>query len=114
MTTNQEGVHQALRDSTATSGSYSSDWHALFDADGIAAGPFNSRMLAWINQTLAASYTNVIDAMRDYAVDQGFERWTDINTLILGGGSGPTGDGILLEDGTSFLLAENNDFLILE
>ncbi len=27
---------------------------------------------------------------------------------------GPTGDGILLEDGTSFLLAENNDFLILE
>jgi hypothetical protein len=31
-----------------------------------------------------------------------------------GGGGGPTGDGLLLEDGTSFLLAENSDFIILE
>mgnify|MGYP001589296588 CR=1 FL=1 len=29
-------------------------------------------------------------------------------------GSGPTGEGILLEDGTSFLLAENSNYLIQE
>ena len=28
--------------------------------------------------------------------------------------SGPTGDGILLEDNSSFLLAENSDFIITE
>jgi hypothetical protein len=35
----------------------------------------------------------------------------------VGGGAssgGPTGDGILLEDGSSFLLAETGDYLILE
>jgi hypothetical protein len=31
-----------------------------------------------------------------------------------GGPVGPTGDGILLEDGSSFLLAENSNYLILE
>ena len=29
-------------------------------------------------------------------------------------GSGPIGEGILLEDGTSFLLAENSNYLIQE
>ena len=33
---------------------------------------------------------------------------------VAGVGSGPAGDGILLEDNTSFLLAENNDYLIQE
>ena len=36
--------------------------------------------------------------------------------IVLGGAApaGPTGDGILLEDGSSFLLAENSDYIILE
>jgi hypothetical protein len=112
MTTNQEGVHAAVRAETGTSGSYLADWHALFDADAIAAGPWGPRLLAWINQTLGTSYTNTPEAMEAFAVDQGFSSWDDMGTITFGGG--PTGDGILLEDGTSFLLAENNNFLILE
>lgn len=33
---------------------------------------------------------------------------------VAGVGAGPAGEGILLEDNTSFLLAENDDYLILE
>lgn len=81
--TNQEGVHAAVRAETGTSGSYLSDWHALFDADGIAAGPWNGRLLAWINQTLGTSYAELNTAMNAFAQDQGFERWGDMNTLVL-------------------------------
>ena len=39
--------------------------------------------------------------------------WLDIEDT--GGGSGPSsGDGVLLEDGTSFLQLESGDFLLLE
>lgn len=48
MTTNQEGVHAAVRAVTGTSRSYNEDWHALFNDEGIAAGSFNARMLAMI------------------------------------------------------------------
>jgi hypothetical protein len=81
MTTNQEGVHAAVRAETGTSGSYLADWHALFDADAIAAGPWGPRLLAWINQTLGTSYTNTPEAMQAFAIDQGFARWNDMNTL---------------------------------
>lgn len=83
MTTNQEGKHAAVRDSTGTARSYNEDWHALFDGDGIAAGSFNSRMLAWINATLSASYTNVNEAMQAFAVDQGFANWDSMNTFTV-------------------------------
>jgi hypothetical protein len=37
------------------------------------------------------------------------------NGGAVSGGSGPAaGDGLLLEDGTSFLLLETGDFLLLE
>lgn len=81
MTTNQEGVHATVRALTSTSRSYNEDWHALFDADGIAAGNFNSRMLAWINATLSSSYTNINEAMQAFAVEQGFANWASMNTF---------------------------------
>ena len=84
MTTNQEGVHAAVRAVTGTSRSYNEDWHALFDDEGIAAGPFNERMLAWINATLGTSYSNVNAAMQAFAVDQGFTNWASMNTFALG------------------------------
>lgn len=81
MTTNQEGKHEAVRAITGTARSYNEDWHALFDDDGIAAGPFDSRMLAWINATLGTSYTNVNEAMQAFAVEQGFANWASMNTF---------------------------------
>lgn len=83
MTTNQEGVHAAIRAETGTSGTYLDDWHALFTADGIAAGPWNARMIAWVNATLGTSYTSLNDAMNAFAIDQGFTSWQDMNTLVL-------------------------------
>jgi hypothetical protein len=87
MSRNQEGVHAAVRGETGTSGTYLEDWHALFTADGIAAGPFNQRMIGWVNLTLTTSYTSLNDAMNAFAIDQGFERWTDMNTFTLGPGA---------------------------
>lgn len=81
MTTNQEGVHAAVRAETSTTGTYLEDWHALFTADAIAAGPWNARMIAWVNQTLSTSYTSLNDAMNAFAIDQGFSGWTDMNTF---------------------------------
>ena len=87
MSRNQEGVHEAVRAETSTVGTYLEDWHALFTADGIAAGDWNSRMIDWVNLTLTTSYTSLNDAMNAFAIDQGFERWQDMNTFTLGGGA---------------------------
>jgi hypothetical protein len=116
MTTNQEGRHVVVRASTGTTRDHLSDWHALFTAAGIAAADWNSRFIQWANVQLSSAYTNINEAKRAYAVSQGFTRWQDINTFTIGGGgSGPAvGDGFLLEDGTSFLLLESGDFLLLE
>lgn len=80
MTTNQEGQHAAIRASTGTSRSYNEDWHAVFDGDGVAAGNFDSRMLAWINLNLGTSYTNVNAARAAYAISQGFVSWSSMST----------------------------------
>lgn len=83
MTTNQEGVHAAVQAVTGTSASYLSDWHALFDDDSITVGSWNSRMIAWVNQTLGTSYASLNDAMNAFAIDQGFASWQDMNTFSL-------------------------------
>ena len=80
---NQSLVQQAVRDSTGTALDYNGDWSALFDADGIAVGPWSGRMLAWINSTLGTSYVNVNEAMQAFAVDQGFYNWASMNTFSL-------------------------------
>jgi len=84
MSSNQAGVHEAIRSYTSTSGDYLADWHALFDADGIDAGPFNNRLLAWINSVLGTTYVELNAAMTAFAVDQGFRNWNDMNTFITG------------------------------
>lgn len=106
---NQSGVQASIRANTGTAHNYQGDWHALFDADGIAAGTFNERLLTWINGQLSAAYANIADAMQAFAVSQGFSSWSAMDSLSLSPG-GPadvllltTGDGLLLVDGASFL-----------
>jgi hypothetical protein len=50
--------------------------------------------------------------MRAFAASQGAASWGEMGTFTTGGG--PSGSGMLLEDGLSFLLEEDNDYLILE
>jgi len=114
--TNQGGVQAAVREQTGTALDFNGDWHALFDADGIATGPFNGRMLLWINGQLSTSYASLPQAMQAFAVDQGFNNWSSMSTLVLGP-SGPGGgaDAYLLEDGTSGLLLEDGtSYLLME
>lgn len=73
---------QSVRDETGTALDYNSDWSALFDDAGIAAGPWNGRLLAWINDYLGTSYTNLPGAMQAFAVDQGFANWSGMGTFV--------------------------------
>lgn len=82
--TNQSGIHAAVRAITGTESTYESDWHALFDLDGIDAGPFDGRMLAWINGRLGTSYESLPVAQMAFAADQGFYNWSSMNDMILG------------------------------
>jgi hypothetical protein len=110
MTTNQEGVHAALRAETSTTGTYNEDWSALFDADGVAAGSFNERLLAWINATLGANHASLPAAQQAFAVDQGFANWSAMNTLSLTPGGSV--DVILIAGGASgVLLAGGADYI---
>ena len=87
---------------------------ALFDLDtsDVEASPFDFEL------PLDADFDNVYEfTARATSVATGLT--TDLPmtltvTDVAEGGSGPTGNGILLEDGSSFLLAENSDYLILE
>jgi hypothetical protein len=80
----QQERQNAVRLLTGTAYTYSDDWHALFDADGIAEGPYNERLRTWINGILGTSYQNVNDAMRMFAIDQGFTRWAEMGDFVVG------------------------------
>ena len=88
MTTNQSAIQEAVRARSGSALDYNSDWMALFDTDGIASGSFNERMLNWLNGELAtaldpnAPYSALQAAQQAYAVQQGFDSWHSMNTLI--------------------------------
>lgn len=73
--TNQSQLQQSIRDITGTSLNYEGDWHALFDADLIPEGAFNSRLLSWINSKLLTDYTNIESAKAAFAVNRDAENW---------------------------------------
>lgn len=79
--TQQGKRQQSVRDATGTATAYEGDWHALFDLDGIVAGPYNGRLLAWINLTLGATYTSLPDAQAAYAATQGADNWSAMGSL---------------------------------
>lgn len=79
--TNQSARQASVRDATGTAWTYEGDWHALFDAAGIAVGDFNGRMLAWINGQLGSSYADVNGAMNAYAVAKGSASWNELGAF---------------------------------
>lgn len=80
---NQSGVQAAVRALTGTALTYEGDWHALFDLDTIDAGPFEARMLNWINLKLSSAHTSLPAAQQAFAEDQGFNNWSSMNTFTV-------------------------------
>lgn len=81
----QQGRRQAsVRAAAGTALTYEGDWHALWNSQGIASGTFNERMLAYCNEKLGASHTNVNGAMYALAVDQGAVGFGGLGTFTPG------------------------------
>lgn len=85
-----DGQRQAvLRTSTGKALDYNGDWLAKFDANSIAAGEYNGRMLAFINAQLGTSYTEINGAKHAYAISQTTNSAKSFNELgpftIVGG-----------------------------
>jgi hypothetical protein len=84
----QQSLRQAsVRAETGTTHTYEGDWHALWDASGIAAGQFNERMLRYINEYLASSYTELNGAMAAFAVANSVTTFQAIGTFSAGLGN---------------------------
>jgi hypothetical protein len=80
---NHSEVQEVIRGITGTTLDYNGDWSALFDSAGIDAGPWNCRMLAWINATLGTSYVEINGAKYAYAVSQGADDWENMDEVSL-------------------------------
>jgi hypothetical protein len=81
----QQGLRQAsVRTSTGTSLDYNGDWHALFDAAGIAAGDWNGRFLAWVNVKLGTSYADVPGAMAALAAANSATNFSSLGSFDAG------------------------------
>jgi hypothetical protein len=78
----QQGERQgSVRALTGTANSYEGDFHALFTGAGIPEGPFNGRFLAWLNQSLGATYTELNGAMQAYATAFGAYNWSSLGAI---------------------------------
>jgi hypothetical protein len=80
---NQGLLQASIRATTNTTYPLNGDWLALFALDGITTGTWDERCLQWINVKLSASYTNLPAAQHAYALNQGFQRWSDMAGLTL-------------------------------
>lgn len=81
MGTNQGDRQAAVRALTGTAYNYEGDWHALFDQSGIRAGDFNGRLLAWLNQTMAANYPDLPGAQAAFAASRGARSWNELGAF---------------------------------
>lgn len=79
----QNDRQASVRDETGTAYSYNDDWMALFRQNGITDGGFNDRMVQWINAEIGASFGNINDAMKAFAVAQGFTSWNEMGAFIM-------------------------------
>jgi hypothetical protein len=91
MGNNQGDRQQTLRTSTGKALNYEGDWLAKFDANAIAAGTFNGRLLAFINAQLAPTvpYTEINGAMYAYAIAQtttGAKSFNELGPFTIVGG----------------------------
>lgn len=81
----QQGLRQAsARALSGTASTYDGDWMAAFDKASIAAGPFDERLLIWINQQLGSSFTEINGAMAAYAESQGAPSWSAMGGFSTG------------------------------
>ena len=81
MATNSEARQTSIRAVTSTTGTYNEDWLALFTARSIGAGSYNERLLAYINNKLSTSYTDINVALQALAVNQGADNFSSIGTF---------------------------------
>lgn len=83
---NQGSVQQSVRDRSGSTANldWNGDWHALWDAEEVANGTFNERMLVWINTELGASHPNLPGAMQAYAESLGFYNWSSMTAIGAG------------------------------
>lgn len=80
----QQGDRQAsVRAVTGTALHYEGDWLALFDQQGIAAGEYDGRFLAWTNATLGTSYGNLPQAQQALAVQNGAFNYSSLGTFTI-------------------------------
>lgn len=78
----QSQLQASIRAITGTANSYEGDWHALFDKSAIAAGPFNGRLLAWLNAQLGRTYASLPEAQQAYAVLNGAFSWATLTSVF--------------------------------
>lgn len=77
-----QGARQAsVRAVTGTDFTYEGDWHSLFTLAGIPVGTYNERLLAWINDYMGESFTELNGAMAAFAIDQGADSWNGLGTF---------------------------------
>lgn len=85
---NQSDKQASLRAKTGKALTYEGDFEAYWDSLGVASGPFNGRMLAWINAALGLTdpddqYNDVNAAMQAYAEANGAYNWDSLGDLNL-------------------------------
>jgi hypothetical protein len=80
----QGDIQASVRSYTGTTGTYEGDFHALFDQNGIQAGAFNGRLLAWLNLVMGTSYDEINGAKWAFAQYQGAVDWSGLATFTLG------------------------------
>jgi hypothetical protein len=79
--TNQGQQQASVRAVTGSAQMFNGDWMQLFDDAGIPSGFFDGRLLAWINQKLAASYGFLPQAMQAFAESEGYYNWSSMGTF---------------------------------
>lgn len=77
----QGDCQASVRAITSTALDYNGDWSALFDDASIAAGDWNGRLLAYINQTLSASHGDLPAAQQAFAEAAGFNNWGSMSDI---------------------------------
>jgi hypothetical protein len=78
----QQSLRQtSIRAVTGTTGTHNEDWIALFNLRGMAAGSFEARMIAYINNKLTTSYTEVNAAMAALAANASADSFQSMGTF---------------------------------
>lgn len=108
MSGNAQGDRQAsIRATTGTTNDIDGDWMALFDLASIPQGDYNGRLLAWINQNLTASYTDLNGAMQALALANGACNFSSMGTFDTGSGPPPVSTLVELEDSSGTIELED-------